>query len=74
MVQIPDAFFKLNCPELNLPEKGAYGVGQMFFTDNTDERTQIEHKMNELIAEEGQKLIGWRTAPTNKENLSEIAK
>lgn len=30
--------------------------------------------MNELIEQENQQLIGWRTAPTNKEKLSEIAK
>lgn len=74
MVQIPNDFFKLNCPEINLPEKGAYGVGQIFFTNDEIERTKIEQKMNELIQQEGQELIGWRTAPINKENLSEIAK
>ncbi|WP_336045608.1 glutamate synthase large subunit [Solibacillus ferritrahens] len=74
MVQIPHDFFKLNCPETNLPEKGAYGVGQIFFTNDETERTKIEQKMNELIQQEGQELIGWRTAPINKENLSEIAK
>lgn len=74
MVQIPDAFFKLNCPELNLPAKGEYGVGQLFFTEDNRERESIEQKINELIEQEGQTLIGWRTAPTNKENLSDIAK
>ena len=74
MVQIPHDFFKLNCPEINLPEKGAYGVGQIFFTNDEIERQKIEQKMNELIQQEGQELIGWRTAPINKENLSEIAK
>ncbi|MGE7667025.1 glutamate synthase large subunit [Ureibacillus composti] len=74
MVQIPHAFYKLNCPELNLPEKGEYGVGQFFFTQDNDEREAIEQKINELILEEGQILIAWRTAPTNKEILSDIAK
>ncbi|MER1986904.1 MAG: glutamate synthase large subunit [Solibacillus sp.] len=74
MVQIPDAFFKLNCMEFALPEKGAYGVGQLFFTDNAEQRLAIEQKINELIEQEGQELIGWRLAPTNKENLSDIAK
>lgn len=74
MVQIPDAFFKYNCPEFNLPEKGNYAVGQIFLTEDAQQALKIEQKMNELIELEGQKLIGWRTAPTNKENLSEIAK
>ncbi|WP_332649027.1 glutamate synthase large subunit [Lysinibacillus sp. 54212] len=74
MVQIPDAFFKLNCTEWNLPEKGEYAVGQLFFTEVEDERLAIEAKINELIEQEGQTLIGWRTAPTNKGNLSDLAK
>ncbi|TSI06858.1 glutamate synthase large subunit [Lysinibacillus sp. BW-2-10] len=74
MVQIPDAFYKLNCPELPLPQKGDYGVGQLFFTEDLGAREAIEQKINELIEQEGQKLIGWRTAPTFKENLSDIAK
>lgn len=74
MVQIPDVFFKVNCPELNLPEKGQYGVGQIFVTNDEAQAKKIEQKMSELIEQEGQGLIGWRTAPTNKENLSDIAK
>lgn len=74
MVQIPDAFFKLNCMELDLPAKGEYGVGQLFFTEKEEERLAIEEKMNELIKAEGQSLIGWRLAPVNKERLSDMAK
>lgn len=74
MVQIPDTFYKENCSELPLPKKGEYGVGQLFFTDNDVERQTIENKINELIEQEGQSLIGWRTVPTNKGQLSETAK
>ncbi|AWE08462.1 glutamate synthase large subunit [Lysinibacillus sp. 2017] len=74
MVQIPDAFFKYNCPDLQLPKKGQYGVGQIFLTDDAVQEQKIEQKMNELIEQEGQELIGWRIVPTNKENLSDIAK
>ncbi|SOC41100.1 glutamate synthase large subunit [Ureibacillus acetophenoni] len=74
MVQIPDTFYKKNCSELPLPKKGEYGVGQLFFTDNDVERQTIEHKINELIEQEGQTLIGWRTVPTNNGQLSENAK
>lgn len=74
MVQIPDAFFRLKCPELELPAKGDYGVGQFFFSENVEEREAIEQRINELIESEGQVLIGWRTAPTNKKLLSDIAK
>lgn len=74
MVQIPHAFFKLNCTELDLPHKGEYGVGQLFFTKKAEERLAIEAKLNELIKAEGQSLIGWRLVPTNEDNLSDVAK
>ncbi|WP_010290143.1 glutamate synthase large subunit [Kurthia massiliensis] len=72
MVQIPDSYFR-QVTEWALPPKGEYGVGQFFFTNDEAERAQIEAKFNDIIAEEGQTLIGWRTAPTNAENLSETA-
>ncbi|MGE7932317.1 glutamate synthase large subunit [Viridibacillus arvi] len=74
MVQIPDAFFRAICTEWTLPEQGRYGVGMLFFTQDLTERQDIENKMNELIAEEGQELIGWRTVPINIDPLSDTAK
>ena len=73
MVQIPDAFFR-QATTWALPPNGEYGVGQLFFTADDAQRQQIEEKFNAVIAEEGQTLIGWRTAPTNTESLSETAK
>ncbi|GGA26383.1 glutamate synthase large subunit [Psychrobacillus lasiicapitis] len=74
MVQIPDVYFRVVCNKWNLPESGAYGVGMLFFTNNTEERQAIEQKINETIVAEGQELIGWRTVPINAECLSEKAK
>ncbi|MEE1130490.1 MAG: glutamate synthase large subunit [Caryophanon sp.] len=74
MVEIPHEYFKSYVSELSLPERGKYGVAQLFFTHNDAEREQIEAKFNELIAEEGQQLIGWRTAPTNATTLRKSAK
>lgn len=73
MVQIPDTFFR-QVTEWALPPKGEYGVGQFFFTADDAERQQIEEKFNAIITEEGQELIGWRTAPTNAASLSDTAK
>ncbi|MFC0190089.1 glutamate synthase large subunit [Fictibacillus aquaticus] len=74
MVQIPDAFFREKCPELNLPEKGRYGVGMLFFSKNEKEQQQIESHINNLIKAEGQHLIGWRTVPVNQEPIGPAAK
>ncbi len=65
MVQIPDQYFRKVCPEFTLPEKGRYGVGMVFFSKDDQEREEIETYVNEIIAKEGQQLIGWRTVPTD---------
>ncbi len=70
MVQIPDVFFRVVCSEWALPEKGQYGVGMLFFTEDQDEREAIEQRINETITLEGQELIGWRTVPTDASMLS----
>lgn len=74
MVQIPDVYFRVVCSEWNLPDKGSYGVGMLFFTDDEIERNEIEEKINELIIAEGQQLIGWRTVPIDTSKLSDISK
>ncbi|MDL4839577.1 glutamate synthase large subunit [Aquibacillus rhizosphaerae] len=65
MVQIPDKYFHKVLPELKLPEKGRYGVGMVFFSDDEQERIEIENQVNKFIEQEGQQLLGWRTVPTD---------
>ncbi|RFU71060.1 glutamate synthase large subunit [Peribacillus saganii] len=74
MVQLPDGFFRLACPELKLPEKGRYGVGMIFFSRNESEQKEIEAVINRLIEEEGQTLLGWRTVPVNIDEIGETGK
>ncbi|MGG5254129.1 glutamate synthase large subunit [Neobacillus sp. SM06] len=65
MVQIPDLFFRQECSEMNLPEKGKYGVGMLFFSKNESERNKIETYINQLVEQEGQTVLGWRTVPVD---------
>ncbi len=74
MVQIPDVFFRVVCSQWEIPEKGQYGVGMLFFTEADEERQAIEQKINDTIFAEGQELIGWRTVPTDKSMLSDSAR
>lgn len=74
MVQIPDAFFKKACKEMTLPEKGRYGVGMMFFSNDNSERQQIEEQLNKFIEAEGQTLLGWRDVPVNAEEIGPVAR
>ncbi|OAS88595.1 glutamate synthase large subunit [Metabacillus litoralis] len=74
MVQIPDAFFKKTCQEMNLPESGRYGVGMMFFSNDDAERLQIEEQLNNFIEAEGQQILGWRNVPVNADDIGPVAK
>lgn len=74
MVQIPDVFFRVVCSQWEIPEKGQYGVGMLFFTEADEERQAIEQRINDTIFAEGQELIGWRTVPTDKSMLSDSAR
>ncbi|MEB1808550.1 MAG: glutamate synthase large subunit [Bacillaceae bacterium] len=74
MVQIPDQYFRNVCPEMKLPEKGRYGVGMIFFSNNDVERNEIEARINEIIKEEEQTLLGWRTVPVDRTQLGEGGK
>ncbi|MDA7027867.1 glutamate synthase large subunit [Bacillus sp. CLL-7-23] len=73
MMQIPDAFFKKVCSGFQLPEKGRYGVGMIFFSKDDSERGKIEAHMNHLIEEEGQSVLGWRTVPINVGKIGKVA-
>lgn len=76
MMQIPHDFFKKECAELgiSLPEPGEYGVGMLFFPHEASLREAYEQKLEQIIAAEGQALLGWRTVPTNSKNIGKIAK
>ncbi|WP_110926247.1 glutamate synthase large subunit [Bacillus massiliglaciei] len=74
MVQIPDQYFQNVCQDMNLPEKGRYGVGMIFFSNDEEERNIIETQVNEYIAQEGQKLLGWRTVPVNVGKIGKVGR
>lgn len=74
MVQIPDQFFRQECTSISLPEKGRYGVGMIFFSNDDDERNKIEEQINKLVEQEEQVLLGWRTVPVDINKIGEGGK
>ena len=76
LIQIPHDFFKRECDALgfDLPEKGSYGVGMVFAHRYDDFRkTQIE-TFEEIVLEEGQRILGWREVPIDRTTIGEGAK
>ncbi|WP_419882240.1 glutamate synthase large subunit [Peribacillus sp. B-H-3] len=74
MVQIPDRFFRLACPEINLPPQGSYGVGMLFFSNDDKKQGEIEEKINAYIKQEGQLVLGWRTVPVDFRKVGKLAR
>ena len=76
LLQVPHAFFQDACEGLGfkLPDPGEYGVGMLFLPDHRTQRRQFEKILEEIIASEGQRLLGWRKVPTDNLYLGETAK
>ena len=76
LMQVPHAFFQHVCGGLgiHLPDAGEYGVGKVFLPDNRNQRRRFEKIIEEIIADEGQKLLGWRKVPTDNLYLGDTAK
>ena len=50
---------------VKLPKAGAYGVGMVFLPRNPAARAACEREIERAIANEGQKLLGWRDVPVD---------
>jgi glutamate synthase (NADPH/NADH) large chain len=76
LTQIPHNFFQKECEKLHidLPAAGTYAVGMVFLPNNESERNFCEQKLEEIIAEEGQTLLGWRDVPTDNKMLGSTAR
>src|SRR5262249_18923682 len=76
LIQQPHDFFKLVAKEarVKLPNAGEYGVGMLFIANSNSERAECEKIFSEIVAEEGQRVLGWRTIPTNNGTLGATAR
>ncbi|HEV3344593.1 MAG TPA: glutamate synthase large subunit, partial [Pirellulales bacterium] len=76
LTQIPHGFFQARCEELgfSLPAAGDYGVGCVFLPPDASQRAWCEQKLEEIIASEGQRLLGWRNVPIDNEHIGYVAR
>jgi glutamate synthase (ferredoxin) len=75
LFQMPHKFFQKVCAQvgIDLPAPGKYGVGMLFLPQDKAQRLACEQKVEEIVAAEGQELLGWRTVPTNNFGLGKSA-
>jgi glutamate synthase domain-containing protein 2/glutamate synthase domain-containing protein 1/glutamate synthase domain-containing protein 3 len=76
LIQPPHEFLKRVAKEakVTLPAPGEYGVGMVFLPRDRSQRAECEKIFSKIVAEEGQRLLGWRTVPTNNASLGATAK
>src|SRR5437667_5625242 len=76
LMQVPHAFLHKQCEKLGFkrPKPGQYGAGLIFLPQDPAERQQCERAFEKIVREEGLKLIGWRTVPTDNASLGATAK
>jgi glutamate synthase (ferredoxin) len=76
LIQPPHEFLKLVAREarVDLPSPAEYGVGMVFLPPDAAERAECEKIFGEIVAEEGQRVLGWRTIPTSSATLGATAR
>ncbi len=67
LFQMPHAFFSRTAPSLGfeLPSPGLYGVGMVFLPWDRDESQRCQAIVENVVAEEGQRFLGWRDVPVD---------
>ncbi len=76
LIQVPHTFLKEACSKegVKLPSAKEYGVGMIYLSPNPEERKNCEKLFEQIVKEEGQSFLGWRTVPTNDSSLGNTAK
>jgi glutamate synthase (ferredoxin) len=75
LLQMPHRFLLDKCAirKIVLPEPGNYGVGMLFLPTDPGDQDRCERIVVDVINEEGQKFLGWRSVPNNNTMLGKTA-
>ena len=76
LVQMPDRFLRQEMTKLNiaLPPLGEYGVGMVFLPRDPASRERCERSFEKIVRDEGQRVLGWRTVPTDNSPIGDSAR
>src|SRR6476619_7627683 len=72
LLQVPDRFFR-EVVDFELPGRHAYAVGTAFIPGDDEAVTKSRRRIEELAAEEGLTVLGWRDVPTDPDTLGATA-
>jgi glutamate synthase (NADPH/NADH) large chain len=76
LMQVPDRFFREVTAELGfeLPGAHAYAVGTAFIPGDPEAVAKTRTRIEEIAAEEGLAVLGWREVPTDPSSLGRTAR
>ena len=76
LIQMPDRFLRRQCGRLGigLPPVGAYGCGLVFLPREPQQRDKVRALLHSIVEEEGQRMLGWRSVPTDDSPLGATAR
>jgi glutamate synthase (ferredoxin) len=76
LLQLPHAFLARAGRDIgvHLPEAGAYGVGMVFLSRRPEDRRACERFVEEAVAAEGCRVLGWRDVPVDPTQPGEVAR
>jgi glutamate synthase (NADPH/NADH) large chain len=72
-VQVPDAFLRA-VVDFELPPRGEYVVGNVFVPVDADLAAQVVQLVEDTVAEEGLRVLGWRDVPFVADPLGPTAR
>ncbi|MEM9087936.1 MAG: glutamate synthase large subunit [Cyanobacteria bacterium P01_F01_bin.53] len=75
LLQIPHAFMAKVAAEggFELPGKGKYGVAMIYASPDADARAKGRVAFEQVVADVGLKVLGWRDVPTDNSSLGPTA-
>ncbi len=76
LMQLPHKFLKrvAAADGIQLPDPGYYGVAMVFTSPNKAERAKSAEMFEKIVAEEGQRVLGWRDVPRDNSMIGNTAK
>jgi glutamate synthase domain-containing protein 2/glutamate synthase domain-containing protein 1/glutamate synthase domain-containing protein 3 len=76
MMQMPDKFLRKVALEqgIELPAEGDYACGNVFLPNEFQSRNSVEGWVEQIIHEEGQRFLGWRSIPYDEKHVGDVAR
>jgi glutamate synthase (NADPH/NADH) large chain len=76
LIQLPERLFRAEATRLGfeLAPNRRFAVGQVFLPSGREERAACEAILEQAIAAEGQRVLGWRDVPIDVAHVGEVAR